>query len=221
LDLQKTGAEEPQTERTEAVSAAAATPSPASGLLLEQAYRHHKRSIVRLLRRHVESDEVAENLFHEACRVALERLLAKGIADADRLAGFLYGTARRLAYADRRRSLSRRTEADPEAVESFPDPAADPDSVREDDELAAIVRRLLAELPVERDRQLLMRLYLDERDKDEICAELGLTDEHFSRVLFRAKMRFRAVLERHGMPGLTSLLGMLMLACAVLIASTQ
>jgi RNA polymerase sigma-70 factor, ECF subfamily len=192
---------------------------PRTRLLLEEVYRRHKRSIVRLLRRHVVSDEVAENLFHEACRVALERLRSKGLADADRLPGFLYGTARRLAMADRRRALRRRTESDAAAIESFADPVADPDGAKEDSQLATLVRRLLDELPVERDRHVLVRLYLEERDREDICAEFGLTDEHLSRVLFRAKTRFREILERHGLQSLGSLLGLLLLASVVLIVS--
>jgi RNA polymerase sigma-70 factor, ECF subfamily len=192
-----------------------------SGNALEDVYRKHKRSIVRLLRRHVPSDEAAENLFHEACRVTYERLLGRGICDAERLAGFLYGTARRLALADRRRFDNSRTDANTSTLESLSDPAADVSVARENDERAAAVRRLLQELPVERDRHLLVRLYLDEGDKDEICAELGLSDEHFSRVLFRAKLRFRAILERHGVgvETLGPMLGLLLLSFTVLVLS--
>ncbi|MGH8187296.1 MAG: sigma-70 family RNA polymerase sigma factor [Steroidobacteraceae bacterium] len=217
MDLQNRGGESPQ------AAAVDGSPSEASAVaaenLLEDVYRRHKRSIVRLLRRHVPSDEAAENVFHEACRVTYERLLGRGIRDSEHLAGFLYGTARRLARADRRRFDNSRTESNVAVLESLSDPAADVSIAREKDERAAAVRRLLQELPVERDRHVLVRLYLDERDKDEICAELGLSDEHFSRVLFRAKLRFRAILERHGIETLGPMLGLLLLACTVVVPS--
>jgi hypothetical protein len=44
----------------------------------------------------------------------------------------------------------------------------------------------------------LVRYYLDDESKEEICAALGLSDEHFNRVIFRAKNRFRELLERRG-----------------------
>lgn len=58
-------------------------------------------------------------------------------------------------------------------------------------ERAVIVRRVLAEMASERDRQILFRFYVAEDEKDEICNDLGLTSLHFNRVLFRARERFR------------------------------
>jgi RNA polymerase sigma-70 factor (ECF subfamily) len=53
------------------------------------------------------------------------------------------------------------------------------------------VRRVLGELP-ERDRRILSALLLEDKDKDEVCRELGV-DRNYLRVLFhRAKDRFRA-----------------------------
>jgi RNA polymerase sigma-70 factor (ECF subfamily) len=51
-------------------------------------------------------------------------------------------------------------------------------------------------MPVERDRELLIRFYVYDQDKQEICRELGLNSLHFNRVLFRAKNRFRKLLEK-------------------------
>ncbi len=48
----------------------------------------------------------------------------------------------------------------------------------------------LAEL-AERDRTILRALYLDGKEKDEICREWNMTDAQFRVVLFRAKERFR------------------------------
>ena len=60
---------------------------------------------------------------------------------------------------------------------------------------------MLDELPVQRDREILLRFYLNDEDKDSICAGLGVDSTHFNRVLFRAKERFRelvVVAERRG-----------------------
>ena len=50
----------------------------------------------------------------------------------------------------------------------------------------------LAEL-ADRDRAILQSLYLDGKEKDEICAEWKMSDAQFRVVLFRAKERFRRV----------------------------
>jgi len=50
----------------------------------------------------------------------------------------------------------------------------------------------LSEL-AERDRLVLRALYLDGKEKDEICREWNMSDAQFRVVLFRAKERFRRV----------------------------
>ena len=55
--------------------------------------------------------------------------------------------------------------------------------------------RVLAEMTTPRDRELLVRYYLRDEDKAAICRGLGLTEAHFNRVIFRARERFRALLE--------------------------
>ncbi len=57
------------------------------------------------------------------------------------------------------------------------------------------MRRVLEELPTERDREVLSRFYLAEDDSKKICADLGLATSHFKRVLFRARERYRTLFE--------------------------
>jgi RNA polymerase sigma-70 factor, ECF subfamily len=45
----------------------------------------------------------------------------------------------------------------------------------------------------ERDRLILRALYLEGREKDDICRQWGMSDAQFRVVLFRAKERFRRV----------------------------
>jgi RNA polymerase sigma-70 factor (ECF subfamily) len=53
------------------------------------------------------------------------------------------------------------------------------------------VREILAEMK-ERDRDLLRAIFLEEKDKDEICREFGVEREYLRVLLHRAKERFRA-----------------------------
>ncbi len=52
------------------------------------------------------------------------------------------------------------------------------------------VRKILSDLS-ERDRRLLQAVLLEERDKDEICAELGLTRDYLRVLVHRAKQSFK------------------------------
>ena len=51
------------------------------------------------------------------------------------------------------------------------------------------------------DRTILVRFYLDEADKDEICRELSLTSAQFASVLHRARLRLKDLLEAEGLKG--------------------
>lgn len=58
------------------------------------------------------------------------------------------------------------------------------------------VREILEELP-ERDRRLLREVFLEERDKDEVCRDFGVDREYLRVLLHRAKQAFKATYLRH------------------------
>ena len=164
--------------------------------------RHFSRGVFFLLRRAGARPEEAEDLHQETFRVVLERLRGPGLEQPEAVAGFLRGTARNLLRADRRKHVRRRTEPDSEVVDGAVDVRADgsaPQHQRaERQQRAQSIRQLLVELKTDRDRQILYRTYLAEDDKTAICADLELSPEHFDRVLYRARQRFRKILESAG-----------------------
>jgi len=156
----------------------------------------YSRGLLYLLRRLGAPPELAEDLHQESFRIVLERLRQRGLEQPAGLAGFLRGTARNLMIGERRKTARRRTEVDDEAIEQAAHPAPSQLSTVLLDEEAETVRRLIGELPTDRDRQLLLRFYVAEERKESICADLGLDHLHFHRVLFRARQRFKELLER-------------------------
>lgn len=58
------------------------------------------------------------------------------------------------------------------------------------------VRQILEKLS-ERDRQLLKKIFLEERDKDEVCAEFGVDREYLRVLLHRAKLSFKSFYVKH------------------------
>lgn len=57
-------------------------------------------------------------------------------------------------------------------------------------QLTKKVREVLLDLPP-RDRALLKAVFLDERERDEVCAEFGVDREYLRVLLFRAKQEFK------------------------------
>jgi RNA polymerase sigma-70 factor, ECF subfamily len=100
---------------------------------------------------------------------------------------FLNGVCRNVISEYRRRNM--RDEPMPEVV---PEPTGNgiPDS--DLFELRQAIAEGLQQLS-ERDRRVLRGFYLEEKSKEEILGQTGLSDENFRVVLCRAKERFRAI----------------------------
>jgi RNA polymerase sigma-70 factor (ECF subfamily) len=170
----------------------AAREAAAEGELVER----YRRGILYLLHRLGAQPELADDLQQETFRIVIERLRQGGLSDPAGLAPFLHGTARNLLIAERRKTARRRTWGDSGELAVAVAPAPSQLQTVLLDEEARIVRDLIAELPTDRDRELLLRFYVGEEDKDKLCADLGLDSLHFNRVLFRARQRFKELLER-------------------------
>ena len=157
-----------------------------------------RRGVLLVLRQRVRDSALAEDLCGETFRVVVERLQREPLDDPSILPAFLAQTARNLAIAEWRKSARRRTvTGEEEAIAAHADESGDADARIQDRQRAEAVQAVLKELATPRDRELLVRYYLRDEDKSEICRSLGLSDAHFNRVIFRARERFRTLLESH------------------------
>ena len=160
----------------------------------EEFVRRYQRGLIYLLRRRTGDAQLALDLAQDTFRIAIEKLRRSPIDQVDRVAGFLRGTALNLISAEVRKNTRRATTADSDVVDTIADDVAGPFENVSSEQVQRIVRKLLDELPVARDREILVRTYLEDQDKDLICEALGVDSAHYNRVLFRAKQRFRDLL---------------------------
>jgi RNA polymerase sigma-70 factor, ECF subfamily len=142
--------------------------------------------------------ELSRDVCQDTLVILIRRLRTTGLDDPSNLEAFAAQTARNLVIAARRKSLRQRTATDLEALASVPDPRRMAPEEEASGRLGVLVRRLLAELPVDRDRAILTRFYLKDQDKSEICRDLNLSDLGFNQVIFRARNRLRQLLVQAG-----------------------
>ncbi|HEX5227681.1 MAG TPA: sigma-70 family RNA polymerase sigma factor [Bryobacteraceae bacterium] len=122
---------------------------------------------------------------------ALARLMTAArddkILNPAAIGAFLNGICRNVISEYRRRNM--REDPMPEVVPEPPDRG-----IRDADllELREAIDHGLAQLS-ERDRRVLRAFYLEEKSKEEILNDSGMSDENFRVVLCRAKERFRAI----------------------------
>ncbi len=116
-----------------------------------------------------------------------------------RLPGFIAQIARSLAIEHYRKAARRKTEPDSDALTDVAASGSGPLSELLSRERAGLVRQVIQELGTSRDRDILLRFYIAEEDKERISADFGLSSLQFNRVLHRARERYREILlERTG-----------------------
>jgi len=159
----------------------------AEGELVER----YSRGLLLLLTSKTHDKELAKDLRQDTFCVAIEKLRSNGLDEPGQLSAYLSGIARNLAIGDVRKKIRRKTTSDTDFLAHCADEAPGQLQQVSRAQIARLVRKLLDELPVPRDRELLTRFYVYDQDKEQICRELELDSLHFNRVLFRAKGRFR------------------------------
>ena len=164
----------------------------------KQLYLRYRRPLLQVFHHRRVAREAAEDLLHRTFLQGIKKIRTEGLTDPTNLGGYLYQTAVKLSAAYWRGELARDYVRDPQVVSKLADGALTLEERVDREQLAKCVRELVEQLPVERDREVLRRLYLDEESRTVIRLSLNLTDLQFNQVLFRARQRFGAILRQHG-----------------------
>jgi RNA polymerase sigma-70 factor (ECF subfamily) len=160
--------------------------------------------------------DVAADLLQDAIVTALGKLRTGEIEHRSQLDGYVYRVA--LNHFRNYRRKDKSAVSDPEGASTLEDSAAEARPTRsiQCEQWAGVVRRLLREMSSPRDREVLVRFYLKEEERGALCRSLGLTDLQFNRVIFRARERFRELLENRGF-GKSDLLSVAFALCVSIV----
>jgi RNA polymerase sigma-70 factor (ECF subfamily) len=142
------------------------------------------------LRSRLRSPQAVEDVRQETFARVFASLRKEGaLRQPDRLGAFV-NTVCNNVLLEHYRSTSRSDSLDEEGQPEIPDTALDALGVASARQLRTKVREILLDLP-EKDRLLLKAVFLDERDRDEVCREFGVDREYLRVLLFRAKQEFK------------------------------
>ncbi len=156
----------------------------------------YNRGMLFMLRHRSKNQTLAEDISQETWRVVLQKIRAGDLNDPTKLSAFIVQTAKNQLLMHYRSSHQTKITLEDRADETV-DNADQPQQVLEKYNLAQVVKKLVAELKTPRDRELIMRFYIQEEDKHSICKDFDLTELHFNRVLFRARQRFKELWVEH------------------------
>lgn len=149
--------------------------------------------LIRLkLRRRLRSPSAIEDVHQETfARVWVALGNERGIRQPESLGAFVNSVCNNILREYYRRT-SKEVPGGDEAEANVPDPAIGAVDVIANEQMRREVRQILDQLS-ERDCLLLEQVFLEERNKNQVCQDLGVSREYLRVLLHRAKKSFRAL----------------------------
>jgi RNA polymerase sigma-70 factor, ECF subfamily len=159
----------------------------------EEHFVSYFSELIRLkLRSRLNSREAIEDVRQETFVRVLSQLRGeKGPREAEKLGAYVNSICNHVLLEHYRSRSRNESGLEEQAETTFVDRKPDALSVLERKDTQRVVRQILDELP-ERDRSLLRSVLLEDRDKDEVCAELGVSRDYLRVLVHRAKQAFKA-----------------------------
>jgi RNA polymerase sigma-70 factor (ECF subfamily) len=143
------------------------------------------------LRSRLQSRQAIEDVRQETfARVLATLRKENGLRQPDRLGAFVNTVCNNVLF-EHYRANSRSESLDEEDRPELPASGASAHDVAAANQLKGKVREILAELSP-RDRGVLKAIFLDERDREDVCREFGVDGEYLRVLLFRARQNFKA-----------------------------
>jgi len=159
--------------------------------LEEQLVANYRSELVGIMTKITKNKSLAEDISHDALLTVIRRLRTTGIEKPSSLKSYLKKTAYYL-YLGSLRKRSNNTVPE-ENIDRYHCDQLFPEEQLGQARLAETMQLLIQELPIERDKQILRRKYIDEEAKGLICESLDLSLTHFDRVIARARRRLRGI----------------------------
>ena len=158
------------------------------------------------LRARLRSPQAIEDVRQETfVRVFAALRSPGGIRQPERLGAFVNSICNNVLL-EHYRSSSRSDSLDDEPQNELPDPVMDVLGAVAAKQMEEKVREILDEMP-ERDRRILREVFLEERDKDDVCRDFGVDRDYLRVLVHRAKQSFKSLylknIERRP-PGVTA-----------------
>lgn len=148
------------------------------------------------LRARLNSPQAVEDLRQETFARVLAALRKPGaLRQAEKLGAFVNSVCNNVLL-EHYRSSGRVQSLDDESHPEPADSKADALTLVAAQQLSQSVREILEKMP-SRDRALLKAVFLDERDRDDVCREYEIEREYLRVMLFRARQEFKAEFQRH------------------------
>lgn len=143
------------------------------------------------LRSRLNSPQAIEDVRQETFTRVFVALRGGKIRQPERLGAFVNSMCNNVLL-EHYRASSRDSSLEDEEQQDFPAVSVDVLGAMAAKQMAEKIREILEEMP-ERDRRLLKEVFLDEREKDDVCRDFGVDRDYLRVLLHRAKQSFKSL----------------------------
>jgi RNA polymerase sigma-70 factor (ECF subfamily) len=143
------------------------------------------------LRSRVNSPQAIEDIRQETFTRVFVALRNGKLRQPDRLGAFVNSMCNNVLL-EHYRSSSRDSSLEDEEQKDFPAVTIDVVGAIAAHQTGEKIREILEEMS-EKDRRLLREVFLEERDKDEVCRDFGVDRDYLRVLLHRAKQSFKSL----------------------------
>jgi RNA polymerase sigma-70 factor (ECF subfamily) len=158
----------------------------------EQHFASYFDSLIQIkLRSRGRSPEDIEDIRQETFSRVFKAIRSEtGIREPEKLGAFVNSICNHVRNEFHRGSQRMAAVEDENAAAASPDPGPDALHQLMSSDSRELVQRIVEELP-ERDRRILRAVILEERDKDEVCKQMGVDRDYLRVLQHRALNSFR------------------------------
>jgi RNA polymerase sigma-70 factor (ECF subfamily) len=147
--------------------------------------------LIRLkLRSRLRSPQAIEDVRQETFVRVFTTLRKDGLRQPEKLGAFVNSICNNVLM-EQYRASSRNAPMEEGQETEIPDTSIDVIQALEQRQMEEKVHEILEELP-EKERRILKEVFIDERDKDEVCRDFGVDRNYLRVLLHRAKQAFKA-----------------------------
>ena len=143
------------------------------------------------LRSRLNSPQAIEDVRQETFSRVFAALRGGKIRQPERLGAFVNSMCNNVLL-EHYRASARNDSLDDQDQPEIPATHVDVLGAIADKQMTEKIREILEEMP-ERDRRLLREVFLEERDKDQVCSDFGVDREYLRVLLYRAKQAFKSL----------------------------
>ena len=137
-----------------------------------------------------------EDIVQDTFMLVINKLQQGAVKNPNAILAYLRTTAIHIGFEYLRKDKKFTSAIDQEMLDVIEDSKDDILSSIIWDDKIKFVKQVIDELKIQRDKDILFGFYFNDDNKQTICKQFDLKSEHFDRVLYRAKLRLKELIDK-------------------------